>query len=188
VKSAKLATVISEEDHAQGPINAAITLVQYGDYECPYTRLSRHSVHQLQREFSDSLRFVFRHFPLEVDKIHPHARAGATAAEAAARQTDFWTMHAYLFEHQQALEDADLKRYAVELGLDSDRFARDRTSRQVESRIERDLASGERSGVIGTPTFYVNGIRHERGYDLESLRSAILAHLDGRAKAHEQHA
>ena len=186
MKSAKLATVISAEDHAQGPINAAITLVQYGDYECPYTRLSHHSVHQLQREFSDSLRFVFRHFPLE--EIHPHARAASAAAEAAGQQIDFWTMHEYLFEHQKALEDAALRRYAVELGLDSDRFARDRTSRQVESRIERDLASGERSGVIGTPTFYVDGIRHERGYDLESLRSAILAHLDGRAKAHEQHA
>ncbi len=186
MSSAKLATAISEEDHAQGPPDAAITLVQYGDYECPYTRLSRHSVHQLQREFPDSLRFVFRHFPLE--EIHPHARAASAAAEAAAQQTDFWTMHAYLFEHQQAFEDADLKRYAVELGLDSDRFARDRTSPEVANRIDRDLASGERSGVPGTPTFYVNGIRHDGGYDLESLRSAILTHIDGRAKAHSRHA
>ena len=126
--------------------------------------------------------------PLEVDKIHPHARAASAAAEAAAQQTDFWTMHAYLFEHQQALEDADLKRYAVELGLDSDRFARDRTSPEVENRIDRDLASGERSGVPGTPTFYVNGIRHDGSYDLESLRSALLAHIDGRAKAPSRHA
>ena len=182
MSSAKLATTISAEDHTQGPADAAITLVQYGDYECPYTRLSRHSVHELQREFPDSLRFVFRHFPLE--DIHPHAGAASAAAEAAAQQTDFWTMHAYLFEHQQALDDADLKRYAVELGLDSDRFGRDRTSPDVEARIERDLASGERSGVRGTPTFYVNGIRHDGGYDLESLRSAILAQIDGRAKAH----
>ena len=186
MKSAKLATVISAEDHAQGPINAAMTLVQYGDYECPYTRLSRHSVHQLQREFSDSLRFVFRHFPLE--EIHPHARAASAAAEAAGQQIDFWTMHEYLFEHQKALEDAALRRYAVELGLDSDRFARDRTSPEVESRIDRDLASGERSGVPGTPTFFVNGIRHDGGYDLESLRSAILAHVDGRTKARSRHA
>ena len=121
MRSATLASAITEEDHAQGPADAAITLVQYGDYECPYTRLSRHSVHQLQRELSDSLRFVFRHFPLE--EIHPHARA---------------------------LEDADLKRYAVELGLDSDRFARDRTSPEVANRIDRDLASGERSGVPGS--------------------------------------
>jgi protein-disulfide isomerase len=186
VSSAKLATGISDQDHAQGPADAPITLVQYGDYECPYTRLSRHSVHQLQREFSDSLRFVFRHFPLE--ELHPHARAASAAAEAAARQTDFWTMHAYLFDHQHALEDADLKRYAVELGLDSDRFARDRTSPEVENRIDRDLASGERSGVPGTPTFYVNGIRHDGGYDLESLRSAIVAHIHGHAKTHSRHA
>ena len=186
VSSAKLATAISAEDHAQGPAGAAITLVQYGDYECPYTRLSRHSVHQLQRELSDSLRFVFRHFPLE--EIHARARAASAAAEAAAQQTDFWTMHEYLFEHQNALADADLKRYAVELGLDSDRFARDRTSPEVESRIDRDLASGERSGVPGTPTFFVNGIRHDGGYDLESLRSAILAHVDGRTKARSRHA
>lgn len=186
MSSATLATAISEEDHAQGPADAAITLVQYGDYECPYTPLSRHSVHQLQREFSDSLRFVFRHFPLE--EIHPRARAASAAAEAAAQQTDFWTMHEYLFEHQNALEDADLSRYAVELGLDSDRFARDRTSPEVENRIDRDLASGEQSGVPGTPTFYVNGIRHDGGYDLESLRSAILAHIDARAKAHSRHA
>jgi predicted DsbA family dithiol-disulfide isomerase len=97
-------------------------------------------------------------------------------------------MHAYLFEHQQAFEDADLKRYAVELGLDSDRFARDRASPEVETRIDRDLASGERSGIQGTPTFYVNGIRNDGGYDLESLRSAILAHIDGRAQAHSRDA
>ena len=181
MSSAKLATAISEEDHAQGPADAAITLVQYVDYECPYTRLSRHSVHQLQREFSESLRFVFRHFPLE--EIHPHARAASVAAETAAKQTDFWTMHEYLFEHQKALEDADLQRYVVELGLDSDRFAHDRTSGDVENRIDRDVASGERSGVSGTPTFYVNGIRHDGSYDLQSLRTAILAHIDGRAKA-----
>ena len=186
MSSAKLAMPISAEDHAQGPVDAAVTLVQYGDYECPYTRLSRHSVHQLQREFSDRLRFVFRHFPLE--EIHPHARAASAAAEAAVKQTDFWTMHEYLFEHQQALEDADLKRYAVELGLDADRFARDRTSPEVENRIDRDLASGERSGVPATPTFFVNGMRHDGGYDLESLRSAILAHIDGRTKAPSRHA
>ena len=94
-------------------------MVQYGDYECPYTRLSRHSVHQLQREFPDSLRFVFRHFPLE--EIHPHARAASAAAEAAAQQTDFWTMHAYLFEHQKALDIeaiSELVQLADTTGLD----------------------------------------------------------------------
>jgi len=174
--SATLATPITEDDHAQGPANAAVTLVQYGDYECPYTRLSRHSVQQLQREFSDSLQFVFRHFPLA--EIHPHARAAAAAAEAAGRQTDFWTMHAYLFEHQKALEDADLQAYARKLELDLERFDRDRRSVEVAQRIERDMASGDQSGVEGTPTFYVNGVRHDGGYDLDSLRSAIVIHLD----------
>jgi protein-disulfide isomerase len=176
MRSATLATPITEEDHAQGPANATITLVQYGDYECPYTRLSRHSVHRLQREFSASLRFVFRHFPL--NEIHLHARAAAAAAEAAGFQSDFWTMHEYLFEHQKALEDADVKKYATELGLDRQRFDRDSRSPKVEERIERDLASGEQSGVEGTPTFYVNGTRHDGGYDLDSLRSAIQVHLD----------
>jgi protein-disulfide isomerase len=161
------------DDHAQGSADAPVTLVQYGDYECPYTRLSRHSVHALQREFPDGLRFVFRHFPL--DEIHPHAREAAMAAEAAGAQTDFWRMHDYLFEHQKALEPADLQRYATELSLDVGRFDRDRSSPEIERRIERDIASGERSGVKGTPTFYVNGARHEGGYDLDSLRSAIVA-------------
>jgi protein-disulfide isomerase len=171
-----LATPITEEDHAQGPANAPVTLVQYGDYECPYTRLSRRSVHQLRREFSDRLRFVFRHFPLE--EIHPHARVAAAAAEAAARQTDFWTMHEYLFEHQKALEDVDLQAYAANLGLDSERFDADRRAPDVEQRIQRDVASGDQSGVDGTPTFFVNGMRHHGGYDLDRLRSAIVARLE----------
>ena len=171
---ATLATPITDEDHTQGLANAPVTLVQYGDYECPYTRLSRHSVHQLQREFSDRLRFVFRHFPLE--EIHPHARAAAAAAEAAAHQTDFWTMHEYLFEHQKALEDLDLQAYAAKLGLDPERFEFDRRAPDVEQRIDRDLTSGDRSGVEGTPTFFVNGIRHDGGYDLGSLRSATVVH------------
>jgi len=174
--SVTLATPITEDDHAQGRANASITLVQYCDYECPYTRASRHSVHRLQREFSDRIRFVFRHFPLE--EIHPHARAAAAAAEAAGLQTDFWTMHEYLFEHQQTLQDADLQQYARELGLDPERFDRDRSSPDVEQRIDRDLASGDQSGVEGTPTFYVNGTRHDGGYDLDSLRSAVVAHLE----------
>jgi protein-disulfide isomerase len=178
----RLADPISSEDHTQGESDAAVTLVQYGDYECPYTRLSRHAVHQLQREYPDSLRFVFRHFPLE--EIHPHARAAAMAAESAGAQTDFWKMHEYLFENQKQLEDADLQKYALELGLDVDRFERDRGSTEIARRIDRDLDSGERSGVEGTPTFYVNGIRHEGGYDVEGLRPAIAAKIRGASKVH----
>jgi protein-disulfide isomerase len=178
----RLADPITSEDHAQGEPDATVTLVQYGDYECPYTRLSRHAVLQLQREFPESLRFVFRHFPLE--EIHPHARAAAMAAESAGAQTDFWKMHGYLFEHQKQLEDADLERYALELGLDVDRFERERRSPEIGRRIDRDVDTGERSGVEATPTFYVNGIRHEGGYDLESLRPAIATSMQGFSKAH----
>ena len=169
----RLADPVTSDDHAQGVPGAAVTLVQYGDYECPYTRLSLHAVRQLQREFPDTLRFVFRHFPL--DEIHPHARAAALAAEAAGAQTDFSTMHDYLFEHQKQLEELDLQTYAIELRLDADRFDRDRRSLDIAGRIDRDLHSGERSGVEGPPTFYVNGIRHDGGYDLDSLRPAIVA-------------
>ena len=137
---------------------------------------SLHSVHQLQREYHDNLRFVFRHFPLE--EIHPHARAAAQAAEAAGLQTDFWTMHEYLFAHQKALEDVDLAEYARAVGLEPERFDRDKCSATVEIRVDRDLSSGTRAGVEGTPTFYVNGSQHDGGYDLESLRSAIIACLD----------
>ena len=173
----RLATPVTSDDHVQGPFDAELTLLQYGDYECPYTRMSRPSIHALQREYSDKLRFVFRHFPLE--EIHPHARAAATAAEAADAQGRFWVMHEHLFEHQKALEDHHLHQYAIDLGLEPDLFERDRTSTDVGSRIDRDLASGERSGVLGTPTFYVNGVRHDGAFDVDSLRAAIAAALKG---------
>lgn len=177
----KLTDPVTGDDHVQGGPGADVTLVQYGDYECPYTRMSRHAVHQLQSEFRESLRFVFRHFPLE--EIHPHARSAATAAEAAGKQTDFWTMHEFLFEHQKHLEEADIQGYAVELGLHTHRFEHDRESSDVAERIDRDLHSGERSGVEGTPTFFVNGIRHDGGYDLEGLRPAIVASMQKKSSA-----
>jgi protein-disulfide isomerase len=114
---------------------------------------------------------VFRHFPL--DEIHPHARHAAAAAEAAAAQGEFWRMHDLLFAHQKALEPAHLLQYAVDLGLDPDRFERDRAARATAARIDRDLSSGERSGVTGTPTFFINSVRHDGPYTVESLRAAI---------------
>jgi protein-disulfide isomerase len=177
----RLADSVVSDDHVQGTSGAAVTLVQYGDYECPYTRLSRYAVRQLQREYPDTLRFVFRHFPLE--QIHPHSRPAALAAEASGAQTDFWTMHEYLFEHQNHLEELDLQKYATELGLDADRFERDRRSPEIARRIDQDINSGERSGVEGTPTFYVNDIRHDGGYDLESLRQAIVTSMQRISKA-----
>jgi protein-disulfide isomerase len=141
--------------------------------------MSRHSIRALQREFPEKLRFVFRHFPLE--EIHPHARGAATAAEAAEAQGQFWAMHEYLFEHQNALADRDLRDYAAELGLEPDRFEHDRTSPDVSNRIDRDLASGELSGVQGTPTFYVNGVRHDGSFEVDVLRAAIISAMPGEA-------
>jgi protein-disulfide isomerase len=178
--TARLATPVTADDHVQGPPDARVTLLQYGDYECPYTRMSRHSIHALQREYADNLRFVFRHFPLE--EIHPHARGAATAAEAAEAQGQFWAMHDYLFEHQNALADRELHHYAIELGLEPDRFERDRTSPDVSSRIDRDVSSGELSGVQGTPTFYVNGVRHDGTFDVDVLRAAITGAMTGEAR------
>jgi protein-disulfide isomerase len=172
-----LATPVTSDDHVQGPADAEVTLLQYGDYECPYTRMSRQGIHALQREYPDALRFVYRHFPLA--EIHPHARAAAEAAEAASAQGDFWTMHEYLFEHQRALEDSNLHQYAVDLGLEPERFERDRISPEVVRRIDRDRASGERSGVPGTPTFYINGVRHDGPFDVDSLRAAVAAVFTG---------
>lgn len=171
--SSQLASPVTAEDHVQGQPGAEVTLVQYGDYECPYTRLSRHSVHPLQREFSARLRFVFRHFPLA--EIHPHARTASMAAEATSAQGAFWEMHEHLFAHRQKLEDSHLHQYAIDLRLQPDRFDRDRGTPEVALRIDRDLASGARAGVEGTPTFYVNGARHAGSYEVERLRLAILA-------------
>ena len=175
---AELTLPVSEErDHVQGPADAAVTLVEYGDYECPYCGAAYPIVKEIQQRLGDRLRFVFRNFPITT--AHPHAEHAAEAAEAAGAQGRFWEMHDYLFEHQQALQERDLHQYALDLGLHPNRFERDRTSPEVARRIDRDLASGERSGVEGTPTFYVNGVRYDAPFDVDSLRSAIVAQLSG---------
>ena len=163
----RLSAPITSDDHVQGPIDAAVTLVQYGDYECPYTRMSRHSVHQLQRKYPDRLRFVFRHFPLEA--IHPHARAAAMAAEAAAHRRT---------SGQCTSISSSIRRRSQNLICAGTRSSCAWMQRsRVRQRVERDLASGEASGVQGTPTVYVNGIRHNGCYDVNSLRSAVVGHL-----------
>jgi protein-disulfide isomerase len=148
---------------------------------CPDTRLSRGSIRALQYECGGELTFVFRHFPLE--EIHAHACAASAAAEAAAAQGEFWAMHEYLFEHPHAVEDADLRQYARHFRLDPDRFGEDRTAPQTAERIARDQVSGEptlrgvdSAGVEGSPTFYVNGVRHDGPFDVASLRAAVPAH------------
>ena len=162
---------VSERDHSQGAATAAVTLVQYGDYECPYTRRSTTIVRAIQQQLGDKLRFVFRNFPLT--EIHPHALHAAFAAEAAAAQDKFWQMHDYIFHHQHTLEDADLAHFAEAVGLDMQQFARDMEERPYISRIEEDLQSGIRSGVRGTPTFFINGVLYPGSWEQEALLAAL---------------
>jgi protein-disulfide isomerase len=158
-------------DHVRGSPAGRLT-IEYGDYECPYSRQAFHAIELVEGRLGGNVRFAFRHFPLT--GIHPHALAAAAAAEAAALQGRFWDMHELLFHRQQALEDADLRRYAVQLGLDMAAFDRDRVGSAVAGRIRRDVDSGLASGkVLGTPTLFIDGVVHRGGYDLRTLLAAL---------------
>src|SRR5213080_379375 len=165
--------ISSERDRTQGSTNAPVTLVEYGDYECPYTGQAFPIVKAIQKQLGDRLLFVFRNFPLT--QIHPHAEHAAEAAEAAAAQGKFWDMHDYLFKHQQALDDAHLVQYAVALNLDKETFIREMTEHVHTNRVREDFLSGVRSGVNGTPTFFINGVRRDDSYELEARLAAIEA-------------
>jgi Na+/H+ antiporter NhaA len=167
--------VDDEVDHVRGPRDAPVTLVEYGDFECPYCGRAEPVVRQLVQAFGNDLRFVFRHLPLV--EVHEHAETAAHAAEAAAAQGRFWDMHDLLFAHQDALIYPDLLRYAAELGLDVDRFGDDLRSRRYADRIRRDVDSADASGAAGTPTMFVNGRRHEGAHDIDALASAIEREL-----------
>jgi protein-disulfide isomerase len=158
-------------DHVRGPSTARV-LVEYGDYECPYSRQAFRAIERVEHQLTVGLRFGFRHFPLT--EIHPHAFAAAGAAEAAALQDRFWEMHELLFHRQKALEDDDLRRYAGELGLDLARFDRDRLGPAVLRRVQRDVESGIASGEVrGTPTLFIDGAVHLGGYGAASLLDAL---------------
>ena len=159
-------------DHIRGPEEGKVTLVEYGDFECPHCGEAEPIVRQLMREFGGELRFVFRHLPL-VD-VHEHAALAAEAAEAAGAQGKFWEMHDILFAKQNALGLADLRSYADMSGLDLAQFSADLESRRYSLRVRRDLESAELSGVAGTPTFFINGRRHYGAYDIRSLTAALL--------------
>ncbi len=164
---------VGERDHASGSAEAPLTLVEYGDFECPYTRRARPVVERLGRDFGGRLRFVYRHFPLT--QIHPHARHAAEAAEAAASQGRFWDMHDMLLDNQRHLDAADLVRYAAELGLDVARFERELSEHAHAGRVREDLESAMASGLTGTPAFFVNGVRHRGSYRFGDLLGAVEA-------------
>ena len=168
-----LVVPVSERDHSQGPATAAVMLVQYGDYECPYTRQTTNVVRAIQQQLGDQLCFVYRNFPLT--EIHPHALHAALAAEAAAEQGKFWQMHDYIFHHQHTLEDTDLAHFAEAVGLDLQQYARALGDQRSLGRIEEDVESGERSGVQGTSTFFINGILYGGSWEHDALLAALQA-------------
>ena len=167
----KLIIQPNNQDHIQGKENSRITLVEYGDFQCPYCKEAYPIVKEIQKIKGDVLRFVFRNFPLS--EIHSYALHAAYAAEAAGKQNKFWEMHDILFENQKNLKDSDLRLYSEKLSLDIDQFTKDMNSDEVAKKVETDIMGGIKSGVNGTPTFFINGIRFDGPSELDSLLEAI---------------
>lgn len=170
--SGRLGQPVTEHDHRQGLLQAPVVLVEYGDYWCPHCGEAYRVVQQLQQEFGNRrLCFVFRHFPQTI--IHLQSQRAAEAAEVAAEQNRFWQMHPALFEHQQTLDDGSLVEYANHLGLNMPRFLWNFSERVYANRVQADLHSGIESGVAGTPTFFINGDRHNARWSFDTLQQAI---------------
>jgi len=174
-KSAMLTQPVSAHDHAEGPADAPLTLVEYGDYQCPYCGAAYPVVKRLQKTLGKKLRFVFRNFPLT--QAHPYALIAAEAAEAAALQGKFWEMHDLLFEEQALLEPEIIPSWAKRTGLNLAQFGNDIKQGVVAKRIQEDRRSGIRSGVNGTPTFFINGTRYEGPHDYGPLLAALESEL-----------
>ena len=166
-----LAVPVDEErDHVRGPQDASVTLLEYGDLECPYCGRAETVIRELLSDFGD-LRYVWRHLPL--NDVHPHAQLAAEASEAAAAQGKFWEMHDTMLAHQGDLTLRDILGYAQELGLDVDKFKAALRKRKGSGRIAEDVESADLSGVSGTPTFFINGHRHQDAYDIDTLTKAV---------------
>jgi len=166
---------VTANDHAQGAANAPLTLVQYGDYECPSCGRAYPIIKAVQRRLGSKLRFVFRNMPLT--DAHPHAAIAAEAAEAAAAQGKFWEMHDALYEHQTHLSPGTIQSLAERLGLDLERFDAELGTGKYRTRVKRDFTGGIRSGVKGTPTFFINGERYDGDWDEDSLVEALRGQL-----------
>jgi protein-disulfide isomerase len=158
-------------DHIRGPVNAPVTLVEYGDYECPYCAAAHPIVNAIVAQLGGVVRLAFRHFPLTT--IHPHAEMAAEAAEAADAQGRFWDMHDTLYANQQQLDGPELLAYATALGLDIKRFGNAVAGHVHLPKVSEDFISGIRSGVNGTPAFFINGVRHDGSWDYPSLAMAV---------------
>ena len=164
---------ITGDDHVLGPADAPVTVLEYGDYECPYCRGAARDVHRMLDLYPDQIRFVFRNFP--IPQLHPHAEQAAEAAEAAAAQGKFWQMYEPLLRPSSRLDLDSLLSYARDLGLDTGRFRKEVTGRAYAAKIERDVREGVRNGVNATPKFYVDGKRIDGKFPLEGLEDAIRA-------------
>ena len=176
MSDATLTPPVGEHDHATGPAGAPVTLVEYGDFECPYCGQAYPIVKAIQERMGDRLRFVFRNFP--ISESHPHAEHAAETAEAAGAQGAFWEMHDMLYEHQAALSDRDLISYAADLGLDEARVARELGQGTFAAKVRGDFRGGVRSGVNGTPTFFIDGVRYDGSWTdaaefLRALQAAM---------------
>jgi protein-disulfide isomerase len=169
--SSKLVLPVSERDHIRGPGSAPVTLVEYGDYECPYCGLANPIVDEIRRELGDGLRFVFRNFPLS--EIHRHSEHAAEIAEAAGMHNKFWEMHDMLYKHQNALDDQRLAEYLALLRVPTSELKLALTQHAYSDRLREDFMSGVRSGVNGTPTFFINDLRHDGSYEGNELLAAI---------------
>jgi protein-disulfide isomerase len=166
---------VGQRDHIRGPLDAAVTIVEYGDYECSLCGQAYAALKSNQERLGNQVRFVFRNFPAS---DHTRAQNAAEAAEAAGAQNKFWQMHDRLFEHQQALENGFLVEYAVKLGMDATRFLRDMSQHVYAGRVREDYTSGVLSGVSCTPTFFINGMRYNAPWDIGPLLAAIEAAIN----------
>jgi protein-disulfide isomerase len=168
-----LAVAPEPTDHLQGPEHAPVTLLEYGDFECPSCKAAAQGPKLLLERFPNKIRFIFRHFPLE--KAHPHALMAAEAAEAAGHQGLFWPMHDALFENQAHLKDRDLYRYAGELGLDLARYEAEMDDRIYLQKVREQAAGGRRSHICATPTFFIDGAVQDISFGMRGLHDAVAA-------------
>ncbi len=169
----RLAVPVNDNDHLRGPADAPVSLVEYGDYQCPYCGMAYPIVEDLLRQRPDTVRYAYRHFPLT--NVHPYAEPAAEAAEAAGARAMFWPAHHWLFQHQDRLDPLYLLAGMDELGLDAEAIADDLETQRYSDRVRVDLLGGMRSAVNGTPTFFVNGLRHDGGYGLADLLAVVDA-------------
>ena len=174
------APVREDRDHILGELEAPVSLLEYGDFECSFCARAHLAVQEVLGQLGDDVCFIYRHFP--VATRHPRATSAALASECAAQQGAFWPMHDLLFARQDALEDEDLIRYAVELNLDAGRFQRELAEGTYEDRVREDFMSGVRSGVNGTPSIFIDGRRHDEGWDAPTLIRTLRAHIARRRK------